>query len=91
MKEFVVVRIANKQDGSVAIPVKAFDDEDSALKEFFRIAAIAVDSDNLTDAVSLLTKEGFEVRHEYFTHPAVAPEPTPEEPEEEPETEEEAD
>ena len=85
MKNFVVLRIANKQDGTTVAPVKTFEDEQSAQKEFFRSAAAAVDSDNLTDAVSLLTKEGFEVRHEYFTHPAVAPEPTPEEPEEEPE------
>lgn len=83
MKNFVVLRIANKQDGTTVAPVKTFEDEQSAQKEFFRSAAAAVDSDNLTDAVSLLTKEGFEVRHEYFTHPAVAPEPTPEEPEEE--------
>jgi len=82
MKNFVVLRIANKQDGTTVAPVKTFEDEQSAQKEFFRSAAAAVDSDNLTDAVSLLTKEGFEVRHEYFTHPAVAPEPTPEEPEE---------
>lgn len=90
MKEFVVVRIANKQDGTTVAPVKTFEDEQSAQKEFFRSAAAAVDSDNLTDAVSLLTKEGFEVRHEYFTHPAVAPEPTPEptpEPDGEPEEE----
>lgn len=85
MKNFVVLRIANKQDGTTVAPVKTFEDEQSAQKEFFRSAAAAVDSDNLTDAVSLLTKEGFEVRHEYFTHPAVAPEPTPEEePTEEP-------
>lgn len=78
MKEFVVVRICNKADGTVAIPVASFETEDAAKKEFFRLCGLAVDSTHLTDAVSLLTKQGFELKHEYFTHPAPEPEPEPE-------------
>ena len=82
MKEYVVVRICNKLDGTVAVPVSTHETEEAAQKEFFRQCGLAVDSTHLTDAVSLLTKQGFELKHEYFTH--TAPEPEPEEPESEP-------
>ena len=82
MKEYVVVRICNKLDGTVAVPVSTHETEEAAQKEFFRQCGLAVDSTHLTDAVSLLTKQGFELKHEYFTHPA--PEPEQEEPEAEP-------
>ena len=35
-----------------------------------------MDTTHLTDSVTMLTKEGFELRHEVFLHDA--PEPTPE-------------
>lgn len=79
MKEFVVLRIANKADGTTVAPVKTFETEVEAQKEFFRSCAAAVDSENITDAVSLISKEGFEIKHEYFEHEAPAPEPEPEE------------
>ena len=74
MKEFVVLRIANKVDGTVSAPVKTFETEIEAQKEFFRSCAAAVDSENIMDAIALLTKEGFELRHEYFEH-EIQPEP----------------
>ena len=79
MKEFVVLRIANKADGTTVAPVKTFETEVEAQKEFYRSCAAAVDSENITDAVTLLSKEGFELKHEYFEHEAPAPEPEPEE------------
>jgi len=33
---------------------------------------------DVTDSVTMLTKEGFELRHEVFLHDAPAPEPEPE-------------
>ena len=68
MKNFVVVRTCNKQDGTIAIPVSSFEEETEAVKEYFRLCGLAVDSTHLTDAVTLLTKEGFELRHECFEH-----------------------
>ena len=47
--------------------------EPDALKEFFRQAGQAVDTTHLTDSVTMLTKEGFELRHEVFLHDAPAP------------------
>lgn len=35
----------------------------------------AVDTTHLTDSVTMLTKEGFELRHEVFLHKAPTPEP----------------
>lgn len=71
MKEFVVLRIANKQDGSVACPVSTYEDEPSAWKEFYRLCGQAVDSTHLMDAVTILTKQGVELDHKVFEHDPV--------------------
>ena len=34
-----------------------------------------MDTTHLTDSVTMLTKEGFELRHEVFLHDAPTPEP----------------
>jgi hypothetical protein len=68
MYNFFVVRFTNRVDGTSGNSVKPYEKEGDAVKEFFRQAGQAVDSTHLTDSVSLLTKEGFEVRHEYFEH-----------------------
>lgn len=70
MYNFFVVRFTNRVDGTSGNSVKPYENEGDAVKEFFRQAGQAVDSTHLTDSVSLLTKEGFEVRHEYFEHSA---------------------
>ena len=74
MFDFFIVRITNRQDGTFGNSVKAYEAEADALKEYFRQAGQAVDTTHLTDSVSLLTKEGFELRHECFEHEAT-PEP----------------
>lgn len=70
MTEYVVVRFTNRTDGTFGNVINNFDNEAEALKDYFREAGKAVDSTHLTDSVSLLTKEGFEVRHECFKHEA---------------------
>ena len=77
MTEYVVVRFTNRLDGTFGNVVHGFETEADAMKDYFREAGKAVDSTHLTDSVSLLTKEGFEIRHDFFTHAA----PVPEEPE----------
>ena len=68
MYNYFVVRFTNRTDGTSGNSVKPYETEADAIKEFFRQAGQAVDSTHLTDSVSLLTKEGFEVRHEVFMH-----------------------
>ena len=75
MYEYFVVRITNRTDGTAGKVVKEYETETEALKEFFRQAGQAVDTTHLTDSVTMLTKEGFEVRHEVFFHNAPTPEP----------------
>lgn len=70
MYNFFIVRFTNRVDGTTGNSIKPYEAEADAIKEFFRQAGQAVDSTHLTDSVSLLTKEGFEVRHEFFEHPA---------------------
>ena len=70
MYNYFEVRFTNRADGTSGNSVKPYEQEGDAVKEFFRQAGQAVDSTHLTDSVSLLTKEGFEVRHEYFEHSA---------------------
>ena len=75
MYNFFIVRITNRVDGTFGNSVKAYENEADAMKEYFRQAGQAVDTTHLTDSVSLLTKEGFELKHEVFMHDAPAPEP----------------
>lgn len=70
MYDFFVVRITNRLDGTFGNSVKAYEQEAEALKEFFREAGQAVDTTHLTDSVTMLTKEGFELKHEVFLHDA---------------------
>lgn len=79
MYNFFVVRFTNRVDGTAGNSVKAYEQEADAQKEFFRQAGQAVDTTHLTDSVSLLTKEGFELKHEVFLHDAPAPESEAEE------------
>ena len=82
MYNFFIVRITNRTDGTFGNSVKAYEIEAEAMKEYFRQAGQAVDTTHLTDSVSLLTKEGFELKHEVFLHDAPEPEPEEEQPEE---------
>lgn len=68
MYNYFVVRITNRTDGTAGKTVKEYETEAEALKEFFRQAGQAVDTSHLTDSVTVLTKEGFELRHEVFIH-----------------------
>ena len=70
MYNFFIVRFTNRLDGTFGNSVKAYEAEPEALKEFFRQAGQAVDTTHLTDSVTMLTKEGFELRHEVFLHDA---------------------
>ncbi len=70
MNNFFVVRFTNRTDGTSGSSVKGYENENEAIKEFLRQAGQAVDTTHLTDSVSLLTKEGYELRHEYFEHGA---------------------
>ena len=71
MKNYCVIRMANKPDGTFAAPVQAFESEAEAQKEYFRLCGLAVDSVNLMDSVMLTTAQGFELKHETFLHDAV--------------------
>lgn len=77
MYNYFIVRITNRLDGTFGNNVKAYENEGDALKEFFRASGQAVDSTHLTDSVTMLTKEGFELRHEVFLHDAPAVEEAP--------------
>ena len=79
MYNFFIVRFTNRVDGTFGNSVKAYEAEADALKEFFREAGQAVDTTHLTDSVTMLTKEGFELRHEVFLHDAPEPEEVSEE------------
>lgn len=68
MNNYLVIRIANKPDGSTAAPVQVFEDGVKAEKEYYRLCGLAVDSVNITDAVSLLTTRGEVMMQKCFFH-----------------------
>ena len=73
MYNYFIIRVTNRVDGTFGNSVKAYEQEPDALREFFRQSGQAVDTTHLTDSVTMLTKEGFEVKHEVFLHDAPAP------------------
>ena len=76
MYNYFIIRFTNRTDGTAGNVIHQFETETEALKDYFREVGKAVDSSHLTDSVSLLTKEGFELKHEVFEHtPQPAPEP----------------
>ena len=77
MYNFFIVRVTNRTDGTFGNSVKAYETEAEALKEFFRNAGQAVDTTHFTDSVTMLSKEGFELRHEVFLHDVPASEVEP--------------
>lgn len=77
MYNFFIIRLTNRTDGTFGNICHAFVDEAEALKDYFRECGKAVDSTHLTDSVSMLSKEGFEIRHECFIHEAQAQEEEP--------------
>lgn len=77
MFNFFVIRFTNRTDGTAGNLIHQFEDEAEALKDYFRECGKAVDSTHLTDSVSMLSKEGFEIRHECFTHEAQPQEEEP--------------
>ena len=78
MYEFFIVRLTNRVDGTFGSVVHGFTAEAEALKDYFRECGKAVDSTHLTDSVSLLSKEGFEIKHETFIHEAQPEQPAEE-------------
>ena len=78
MFNYFIIRLTNRTDGTFGSLVHAFIVEAEALKDYFRECGKAVDSTHLTDSVSMLSKEGFEIRHETFAHEAQAEEPVEE-------------
>lgn len=75
MKEYFVARMANKQDGSILNAVVGYEDEVSAWKAYWKTLALAVDSEHLTDAVTIMTKGGFQLDYKSFEHEAQPVEP----------------
>lgn len=68
MYDFAIVRFTNRIDGTFGSIIHPFETESEALKDYFRECGKAVDSTHITDSVSMMTKEGFELKHEVFFH-----------------------
>ncbi len=68
MKEYVVTHIVNKADGTASAPGTVYGTEAEARKAFYRLCGQAVDSEYLTDAVVLMTKDGFLLESKSFHH-----------------------
>lgn len=68
MKNFFVVRLVIKPDGTVSGPVTGHETEIEATKQFYKTCAIAIDSTNILDTVMLVDAEGYPLKRESFTH-----------------------
>jgi hypothetical protein len=77
MKEFVTLRIAIKQDGTVSVPAAAFDTQAQADDDYCDKRKLANGSTNVLDTVMLMTNTGFVI--ESKTYDRRSPEPEPQE------------
>lgn len=68
MKEFVVIRIANKPDGSVSVPANAFDTQAEADNQYLAYRQQANASDNPSDTVILMSNVGFILEKHTYEH-----------------------
>lgn len=68
MKEFVVIRIANKPDGSVSVPANAFDTQAEADNQYLTYRQQANASDNPSDTVILMSNVGFIIEKHTYEH-----------------------
>ena len=70
MTNYLIIRIANKPDGSTSSPIQHFKDGIQAEKEFYRLCGLAVDSVNISDTVIMMTTRGEIMQSKWFYHPA---------------------
>ena len=68
MKEFVVIRIANKPDGSVSVPANAFDTQAEADNQYLTYRQQANASENPSDTVILMSNVGFIIEKHTYEH-----------------------
>ena len=68
MKEFVVIRIANKPDGFVSVPANAFDTQAEADNQYLTYRQQANASDNPSDTVILMSNTGFIIEKHTYEH-----------------------
>lgn len=69
MKNFVVIRIANKPDGSVSVPANAFEIESEADNQYLTYRQQANASNNPSDTVIKMTNTGFILEKYTYEHP----------------------
>ena len=75
MFEYFVCRFGTRQDGSVLNAIQGFENEADAWKLYWKVLAQAIDSDNLSDALTIMTKGGFQLDYKSFEHEAQPVEP----------------
>ena len=68
MKGFIVLRIANKADGSVSVPANAFETQQEADAQYCEYRKMANAGDNPSDTVILMTNTGFILESKVYTH-----------------------
>ena len=68
MKEFIVLRIANKADGSVSVPANAFETEAEADNQYLTYRQQANAASNPSDTVIKMTNTGFVLESKTYTH-----------------------
>lgn len=76
MKTFIVLRIANKADGSVSVPANAFDTEAEADNQYLTYRSQANAANNPSDTVIKMTNTGFILESKVYEH--AQPEPNAE-------------
>ena len=77
MKDYVI-EIQTNADGTAGTLVYDCPDRIAAYAKYHTVLAAAAESSVLVHACTILTREGVQLEHEHFVHPAPEPEPVEE-------------
>ena len=66
MRNFFVVWVAQRQNGTIAAPVESFTEKRAAVACYHLRCSNAANGDNIKDTVMLFTSDGFVLEQEIF-------------------------
>lgn len=76
--KYYVIEIQTNADGTAGTLVYDFTDRNAAYAKYHTVLAAAATSSVMVHACTILTREGVQLEHEHFVHPAPEPEPNEE-------------
>lgn len=66
---YIVIEIQKNQNGQVATLVNSYEDRNTAEQKYHQVLAAAAVSSLLVHTATMLTEDGYQIKHETYSHP----------------------